>query len=89
MDFKPLQRNLQVYTVKPPRATSFRTRPPSQITENGLSQSLILEPLVKDNYNNNNNNNNNYNNNNNNDFSIYIAQNTLVYDLMRFTSQCL
>ena len=85
MDFKPLQRNLQVYTVKPPRATSFRTRPPSQITENGLSQSLILEPLVKDN----NNNNNNNNNNDNNDFSIYIAQNTLVYDLMRFTSQCL
>ena len=49
MDFKPLQRNLQVYTVEPPRATTFGRRIPSQITENVLSQSLILEPLVKDN----------------------------------------
>ena len=51
LDFKPLQRNLQVYTVEPPRATTFGRRTPSQIAENVLSQNLILEPLVKDNNN--------------------------------------
>ena len=49
MGFEPVTSQFNIgYTVKPPRATTFCRRPPSQNNKNLVSQCILLEPLVND-----------------------------------------